>query len=55
MMDGIVPENNITDNPSAWTPESDFLSEVKLLPTVLAMVRLLAALFLCVLEVIHWS
>jgi hypothetical protein len=29
MMDGIVPEHNISDNPAAWSPESDFLSEVE--------------------------
>jgi hypothetical protein len=29
MMDGLVPDHNVTDNPSAWSPESDFLSEVE--------------------------
>jgi hypothetical protein len=29
MMDGLVPDHNVMDNPSAWSPESDFLSEVE--------------------------
>jgi hypothetical protein len=28
MMDGIVPDSNTSDNP-AWSPESDFLSELE--------------------------
>jgi hypothetical protein len=29
MMDGIVPDSNTSDNPDAWSPESDFLSELE--------------------------
>jgi hypothetical protein len=29
MLDGVVPDNNVYDNPSTWSPESDFLSDVE--------------------------
>ncbi|KAM0884022.1 hypothetical protein ACQ4PT_031258 [Festuca glaucescens] len=29
MMDGIVPDHNTSDNPAAWSPESDFFSELE--------------------------
>ncbi|KAM0871899.1 hypothetical protein ACQ4PT_039120 [Festuca glaucescens] len=29
MMDGIVPDHNTYDNPAAWSPESDFFSELE--------------------------
>jgi hypothetical protein len=29
MMDGVVPDYNTSDNPAAWSPESDFFSDLE--------------------------
>jgi hypothetical protein len=29
MLDGVVPPHNVTDNPSAWSPESDTLTDIE--------------------------